>query len=70
MEQRPQLLGIPEQGGISVAIPGFSPEEVAKTESFFSNFLDPQAGHSAWPRQSVERTSSSESLLQSTQLNS
>ena len=61
---------MPEQAGISVAILKTSPEEAEKTESFFSNFLEPQDGHSAWTRQSVKRTSSSVSLLQSTQLNS
>jgi len=49
MEQRPQLLGIPEQGGISAAESEPSAEPVANTESLFSNFLEPQLGHSACP---------------------
>jgi hypothetical protein len=49
MEQRPQLLGIPEQGGISDAESEPSAEPVANTESLFSNFLEPQDGHSACP---------------------
>ena len=47
MEQRPQLLGIPEQGGISAAESEPSAEPVANTESLFSNLLEPQDGHSA-----------------------
>ena len=43
--QRPQLLGIPEQGGISAEEP--SEVEAANTDSFFSSFTDPQDGHFA-----------------------
>jgi len=65
---RPQLLGIPEQGGISAEEP--SEVEAAKTDSFFSSFSDPQDGHFTCPFQTLERTRISESLLQSSQLNS
>ena len=44
MEQRPQLLGIPEQGGISAAESEPSAEPVANTESLFSNFLNHSLG--------------------------
>ena len=68
IEHRPQLLGIPEQGGMSTAS---EPELLAvKTESFFSSFSEPHSGHFASFRQSLERTSCSESLEQSRQENS
>ena len=66
--QRPQLLGIPEQGGISAEEP--SEVDAANTDSFFSSLTDPQDGHFACPFHSLERTRISESLLQSSQLNS
>lgn len=68
--QRPQLLGMPEHGGISddpIAPPATA---VEKTDSFFSNCEEPQEGHSASPSHSAERTRISDSLEHSRQLNS
>ena len=65
--QRPQLLGIPEQDGISLPVILLSPEDVAKTESFFSKLKDPQCGQSACPSHSLVLTRTSESLLHSPQ---
>jgi hypothetical protein len=52
--QRPQDVGTPEQLGPASSFP---PPD-AKTESFFSNFGEPQRGHFV-PFHSVERTSTS-----------
>jgi hypothetical protein len=58
----PQERGLPVQAGALSSAPPLE----AKTESFFSNFTEPQRGHFV-PFQSVERTSTSLSRLQSVQ---
>jgi hypothetical protein len=68
--QRPQLVGMPEQGGISAEPDDSSEPVAAKTESFFSSLGEPQCEQWASPSQLEERTRSSESLSQSEQVNS
>jgi len=68
-EQRPQLEGIPEQGGIS-APEESSDDDAAKTDHRLSTFSEPQLGHSTSPSQSEERTNVSNSSEHFSQLNS
>lgn len=67
--QRPQLDGMPEQGGMSTAGEP-SVEPAAKTDRRFSTSSEPQLGHSTSPSQSEESTKVSKSLEHFSQLNS
>jgi hypothetical protein len=60
--QSPHARGVPVHTG-SAAV---SPDAEAKTDSFFSSFVEPQWGHGV-PSQRVERTNTSLSRSQSAQ---
>ena len=63
IEQRPQEVGTPEQGGKSATLESCDPT-LAKTESFFCSLTEWQWGQGV-SLQSMDRTSISLSFLQS-----